>query len=60
MNIERQKFVRKTVRNLDDDIAREILCELFIAAIDREMNVEGSIIAMDDVLTTVFDVKDFR
>jgi hypothetical protein len=59
MNKVMQAFVRKKVKELDSDIAYEILGDLFIAAIDREMDKDNSILAMDMVLTRMFNVKDF-
>jgi hypothetical protein len=59
MNKVMQAFVRKKVKELDSDIAYELLGDLFIAAIDREMETDNSILAMDMVLTRIFDVKDF-
>jgi hypothetical protein len=59
MNKVMQAFVRKKVKELDSDIAEEILGDLFIAAIDREMDKDNSILAMDMVLTRIFNVKDF-
>lgn len=59
MDTKRKELVKKEVMRLDSDFAYIILIELFIAAIDRKMHVERSVFQMDNVLTQLFNVKDF-